>query len=82
MRQKTFAEAGFEKHRKRTRREQFLDDMDRVVPWTDLCAVIEPFYPRPSGAGRRPVGLERMLRIHFEATLVQSVGSCCRRGAL
>lgn len=65
MRQKTFAETGFEKHRKRTRREQFLDDMDRVVPWNELCSVIEPFYPKPSGAGRRPVGLDRMLRIHF-----------------
>lgn len=40
--------------------------MDKVVPWAQLCAVIEPFYPkaRPEG-GRRPVGLERMLRIHF-----------------
>ncbi|MGH8403494.1 MAG: IS5 family transposase, partial [Gammaproteobacteria bacterium] len=40
--------------------------MDKVVPWSELCAVIEPFYPkvRPEG-GRRPVGLERMLRIHF-----------------
>ena len=65
MRQKTFAESGFETYRKATRREQFLDDMDQVVPWSELCAVIEPFYPRPSGAGRRPVGVERMLRIHF-----------------
>jgi len=40
--------------RKRTRREQFLDDMERVVPWIDLRAVIELFYPKPSGAGRRP----------------------------
>ena len=75
MRQKTFATVGFEKHRKRTRREQFLDDMDRVVPWNELCSVIEPFYPKPSGAGRRPVGLDRMLRSHFGATLVQSAGS-------
>ena len=65
MRQQTFAEAGFEKHRKPTRREQFLDDMERVVPWDDLCAIIVPFYPKPPGAGRRPVGLDRMLRIHF-----------------
>ncbi len=65
MRQQTFAEAGFEKHRKPTRREQFLDDMERVVPWDDLCALIDPFYPKPPGAGRRPVGLDRMLRIHF-----------------
>ncbi len=65
MRQQTFAEAGFEKHRKPTRREQFLDDMERVVPWEELCAIIVPFYPKPPGAGRRPVGLDRMLRIHF-----------------
>ena len=65
MRQQTFAEAGFEKHRKPTRREQFLDDMERVVPWAALCALIDPFYPKPPGAGRRPVGLDRMLRIHF-----------------
>lgn len=65
MRQRSFAESGFEKHRKPTRRERFLADMDRVVPWTELCGLIEPYYPKPSGSGRRPVGLERMLRIHF-----------------
>ena len=65
MRQKTLAEEGFEKYRKPTRREQFLDEMDQIIPWRDLCKVIKPFYPKPKGAGRRPVGLERMLRIHF-----------------
>ena len=82
MRQQTFAEAGFEKHRKLTRREQFLDDMERVVPWEELCALIDPFYPKPPGAGRRPVGLDRMLRIHFLQHGVQSVGPGGRRGAL
>ncbi|HHJ20195.1 MAG TPA: IS5 family transposase [Gammaproteobacteria bacterium] len=65
MRQQTLADEGFEKFRKPTRREQFLEEMDRIVPWRDLCEVIEPFYPKPKGAGRPPVGLERMLRIHF-----------------
>jgi len=65
MRQQTLAEEGFEKYRKPTRREQFLDEMDKIIPWEGLCEVIEPFYPNPEGAGRRPVGLERMLRIHF-----------------
>ena len=65
MRQQSLAEEGFEKYRKPTRREQFLDEMDKVIPWEGLCEVIEPFYPNPEGAGRRPVGLERMLRIHF-----------------
>jgi transposase, IS5 family len=38
--------------------------MERVVPWSALCALIEPFYPKP-GNGRPPVGVERMLRIYF-----------------
>jgi len=65
MRQQTLAEEGFEKYRKPTRREQFLNEMDQVIPWRDLCKVIKPFHPKPNGAGRRPVGLQRMLRIHF-----------------
>ena len=36
-----------------------------VIPWKELCEAIEPYYPKPEGAGRRPVGIERMLRIHF-----------------
>jgi IS5 family transposase len=35
MRQQTLAEEGFEKHRKRTRREQFLEEMDRIIPWPE-----------------------------------------------
>ena len=61
-------DAGFERPRKETRRDVFLAKMDRVVPWTELCAVIAPHYrhdPEPGAGGRRTVGLERMLRIHF-----------------
>lgn len=65
MRQKTLADEGFERFRKPTRRDQFLAEMEDIIPWRDLCNVIEPFYPKPKGAGRPPVGLERMLRIHF-----------------
>ena len=62
----TQADGGFEAHRKATRRDVFLAEMDKVVPWSELCAVIEPFYPKARAeGGRRPVGLERMLRIHF-----------------
>jgi IS5 family transposase len=56
--------AGFEKHQKRTRRAEFLSQMEIVVPWRELCAEIEPFYPK-AGNGRPPVGLERMLRMYF-----------------
>jgi len=64
MRQLTLASGSFDKHSKQTRRAKFLAEMDQVVPWCDLCAVIEPFYPR-AGTGRPPIGLERMLRLHF-----------------
>jgi IS5 family transposase len=58
------ADQGFERHRKPTRRDQFLETMNQVVPWEALCAVVEPHYPK-KGNGRPPIGLERMLRIYF-----------------
>ncbi|MBC8328899.1 MAG: IS5 family transposase [Planctomycetes bacterium] len=65
MRQPTFAGESFEIHRKLTRREIFLNEMDQIVPWATIIQAVEPFYPKPAGAGRRPIGLDRMLRIHF-----------------
>jgi transposase, IS5 family len=64
MKQKTLATLGFDKYAKTTRRAVFLAEMERVVPWGELCALIEPVYPKP-GNGRPPVGLDRMLRIYF-----------------
>jgi IS5 family transposase len=64
MAQQTFAEVTFAQYRKSTRRERFLDEMNRVVPWAELVAVIEPVYPKADGPGRPPVGVERMLRLH------------------
>ncbi len=65
MRQQTFASDDFEKYRKKTRKEVFLEEMDQIIPWKALSKVIKPYYPKPKGAGRRPIGIERMLRIHF-----------------
>ncbi len=59
------ADGGFEKFRKKTRKELFLDEMEQILHWKELCDAIEPYYPKPDGAGRRPVGIERMLHIHF-----------------
>jgi transposase, IS5 family len=67
MKQQTLAMAAdqtFEQYRKPTRRDEFLKTMDSIVPWAALCEVIEPHYPK-AGNGRPPIGLERMLRIHF-----------------
>ena len=55
---------GFEKYSKTTRREKFLTDMDRIVPWGELCALIAPVYPK-AGDGRPPKELEMMLRVYF-----------------
>jgi IS5 family transposase len=65
MRQHSLSDDGFEKFRKKTRKEQFLEEMNSLIPWQELTEAIEPYYPKPAGAGRRPVGIERMLRIHF-----------------
>ena len=64
MRQSTLAETCLARYGKTTRRAAFLTEMERVVPWSDLHALIAPFYPSP-GSGRPPIGLDRMLRIHL-----------------
>ena len=64
MKQMTLSAGGFERYGKTTRRAAFLAEMNRVVPWAKLCAVVEPVYPK-AGNGRPPIGLERMLRIYF-----------------
>jgi IS5 family transposase len=56
---------GFEKYTKKTRKELFLEEMERIIPWSDLTQALKPYYPDPTGPGRRPKGLERMLRIYF-----------------
>jgi len=65
MKQTSLAEqVGFERYTKKTKRGLFLEEMEQVVPWRELCGLIEPYYPQ-AGNGRRPVGVERMLRIYF-----------------
>jgi len=55
---------GFERYAKKTRRAEFLEEMELAVPWAELVALVEPHYPK-AGNGRRPVGVERMLRMYF-----------------
>lgn len=66
MKQQSLEASGFEKYRKKTRKEIFLNQMNEILPWAELCKAIEPFYPKTSKQGGRPtIGIERMLRIHF-----------------
>src|SRR6201981_2325570 len=62
--QRTFAGIAWSQKGKVTRRERFLAEMDAVIPWRQLLALIEPYYPQ-AGRGRQPLGLEKMLRIYF-----------------
>ncbi len=64
MNQRSLASAEYAMKKKRTRREKFLADMERVVPWSRLIAVIEPLYPTSGRVGRQPVGVPRMLRMY------------------
>ena len=64
MRHATLASVSFERYGKKTRRATFLAELERIVPWRELCRLIEPVYQR-SGKGRPPAGLERMLRIYL-----------------
>ena len=65
MKQRSLAMTGYFDKGKKTRREQFLAEMDQVVPWARLQALIEPHYPKGSPAGGRPpLPLERMFRIY------------------
>jgi transposase, IS5 family len=49
---------------KKTRKRQFLEQMDQVVPWAALVELIAPYYPE-GRTGRPPFGLQTMLRTHF-----------------
>ena len=64
MKQMTFGSAAWSAKGKTTRRERFLAEMNAVIPWSRLVALIEPHYPR-AGNGRQPMPLEQMLRVYF-----------------
>jgi IS5 family transposase len=65
MSQRTFAsQVEFQKYGRKSRRELFLDEMELVVPWSGLLGLVRPHYAKV-GNGRRPVGLEIMLRTYF-----------------
>ena len=86
MKQQTLAMAedqneSYEQYRKPTRRDVFLATMEEIVPWAELCAVIEPHYPK-AGNGRPPVGLERMLRMYFVQQWFNLADAACEDALL
>jgi IS5 family transposase len=65
MTQRSFASAEFALKKKLTRRERFLAEMERLVPWGRLEAVIAPMYPTSGRVGRQPMGVSKMLRMYL-----------------
>ena len=65
MRQMTLShQAEFQRYWKKTRREQFLEEMDAAMPWVEFLALLQPYYAK-GDMGRKPVGLAIMLRVYF-----------------
>jgi len=86
MKQHTFAMAadqgsGFEQYRRPTKRDVFLQTMNQIVPWEQLCEVIRPHYPKGEG-GRPPKGLERMLRMYFVQHWFNLADDACEEALL
>jgi IS5 family transposase len=64
MSQRSFASAEYAMKKKQTRREKFLGEMERIVPWSRLQGVIEPLYPTSGRVGRQPIGVAKMVRMY------------------
>ena len=64
LNQPTFADLEFQNKKRKTRREEFLEQIDSLIPWQRLAQRIRPHYPQ-AGWGRRPYDLSVMLRIHI-----------------
>lgn len=60
----SFADAEYATKVKVTRREKFLDQLNGLLPWRAMLAVIEPYYAQGKGRGRKPFPLDSMLHVH------------------
>ena len=64
MKQETFTDIEYSFRKKKTKREEFLEIMDEIIPWEEWVAKIKPYYPEGK-RGRPPMGIEKMLQIWF-----------------
>ena len=62
--QETFTDIEYSFRKKKTKREEFLEIMDEIIPWDEWVGVIEPYYPKGK-RGRPPMGIEKMLRMYL-----------------
>ena len=66
MKQQTFTDLEYAGRKRKTKREEFLEIMDEITPWEEMVALIEPYYYK-NHLGRRPKGIETMLRMYLLA---------------
>ena len=64
MKQETFTDIEYSYRKKKTKREEFLEIMDEIIPWDEWVGVIKPCYPEGK-RGRPPMGIEKMLRMYL-----------------
>lgn len=64
MKQETFTDIEYSYRKKKTKREEFLEIMEEIIPWDEWVGVIEPYYPKGK-RGRPPMGIEKMLRMYL-----------------
>ena len=64
MKQQTFSDYEYSNRKRKTKREEFLEIMDEIIPWDEWISIIIPYYP--SGKrGRPPIGIEIKLRMYL-----------------
>lgn len=64
MKQGAFTDIEYSGRKKKTKREEFLEIMDEIIPWDEWVGVIEPYYPKEK-RGRLPMGIEKTLRMYL-----------------
>ena len=82
--QETFTDIEYSFRKKKTKREEFLEIMDEIIPWDEWVGVIEPYYPKGK-RGRPPMGIEKMLRMYLlqiwfnlsDPATEDAIGSSC-----
>ncbi|MDR3628327.1 MAG: IS5 family transposase [Ignavibacteriaceae bacterium] len=64
MKQQTFSDVEYANRRKKTKRDEFLEIMEEIIPWDEWVSYVEPYYPEGK-RGRPPMGIEKMLRMYL-----------------
>ena len=64
MKQQTFSDMEYANRRKKTKRDEFLEIMEEIIPWEEWVAHVKPYYPKGK-RGRPPIGIEKMLRMYL-----------------